>query len=151
MTAQLCEADRSSADLGLAAAGARSSETSGSPRRSGPSRSSAVGRAAAAGHAAPPRSRQQVGEEIRNARQADPFKEKRRKLFPIRLVDFDTLRDWECFDSDSGKDLGVEIREYFIPDFSNWKDHDSFETAFGRLIKDLKATTSTDEKTKGGD
>ena len=58
-----------------------------------------------------------------------------------------TVREWECFDADSGKDLGEEIREYLIPDFSNWKDHDSFETAFGRLIKDLKATTSTDEKT----
>src|SRR5438045_646208 len=34
--------------------------------------------------------------EIRKERKAE-LKEKRRKLFPIRLVDFDTLRDWECF------------------------------------------------------
>jgi hypothetical protein len=33
-----------------------------------------------------------------------------------------------------------EIREYYIPDFTNWKDYDSFEAAFARLIKDLKAT-----------
>jgi hypothetical protein len=26
-----------------------------------------------------------------------------------------------------------------IPDFSNWKDHDSYQTAFQRLVKDLKA------------
>ena len=51
----------------------------------------------------------------------------------------ETLRDWECFDADSGKDLAVELREYFIPDFSNWKDHDPFEAAFARLLKDLRA------------
>ena len=56
-------------------------------------------------------------------------------------MDFDTLRDWTCFDADSGKDLAVEVREYFIPDFSNWKDHDAFEKAFGRLQQDLKAET----------
>ena len=43
-----------------------------------------------------------------------------------------------CFDADTGKDLAVEVREYFTPDFSNWKAHDSFEAAFARLQKDLK-------------
>ncbi len=60
----------------------------------------------------------------------------------MRLVDFETLRDWECFDADSGKDLAVELREYFIPDFSHWKEHDQFEVAFSRLLKDLKADTN---------
>src|SRR6185295_17813316 len=64
--------------------------------------------------------------EIRNARQSE-IRENRRKLFPIRLVDFDTIRKWKCFDADTGKDLAVELREYHIPDFSNWKEHDSFE------------------------
>jgi hypothetical protein len=27
-----------------------------------------------------------------------------------------------------------------IPDFSNWKDHDSFEREFAKLLRDLKAT-----------
>ena len=63
-------------------------------------------------------------------------------LFPVRLVRFERLRDWECFDGDTGKDSVREIREYFIPDFSNWKDHDSFRTAFDRLLKDLKAEAS---------
>jgi hypothetical protein len=79
-----------------------------------------------------------VRDEIRRARRAE-LKENRRKLFPIRLVEFKTLEDWECFDADVGKDSAVEIREYFIPDFSNWKDHDSFEAAFARLLNDLKA------------
>jgi hypothetical protein len=89
-----------------------------------------------------------VRTEIRKARKAE-IKEGRRKLFPIRLVDFETLRDWECFDADSGKDLGVEIRECFIPDFTNWKDHDAFEAAFGRLIKDLQATAAATEEAEG--
>jgi hypothetical protein len=72
--------------------------------------------------------------ELRKARKAERQSGKR-KLFPVRLVDFDTLRDWECFDADGGQDLAVELREYFIPDFSNWKDHD----AFARLLKDLRA------------
>ena len=75
--------------------------------------------------------------ELRKARRAERQSGKR-KLFPLRLVDFETLRDWECFDADSGKDLAVELREYFIPDFSHWKDHDSFETAFARLLQDLR-------------
>ena len=79
--------------------------------------------------------------EIRKAREVEK-KEKRRKLFPIRLTDFATLRDWTCFDADTGKDLAVEVREYFIPDFSNWKDHDAFESAFARLKKDLEAENS---------
>jgi hypothetical protein len=75
--------------------------------------------------------------ELRKARQAERRSE--RKLFPVRLVGMETLRDWECFDADSGKDLAVELREYFIPDFSHWKEHDSFEAAFARLLKDLRA------------
>ena len=35
--------------------------------------------------------------------------------------------------------LAVELREYYIPDFSNWKDHDAFEAEFGKLLRDLKA------------
>jgi uncharacterized protein YjbI with pentapeptide repeats len=80
--------------------------------------------------------------EIRRARKTG-VDEKRQKLFPIRLTDFETIQKWECFDSDTGKDLAVEVREYFIPDFSNWKDHDAFEVAFGRLLKDLRAAETT--------
>ncbi len=76
--------------------------------------------------------------EIRKARKHERQSGKR-KLFPVRLVDFATLRDWECFDADSGKDLAVELREYFIPDFSQWKEHDQFEAAFARLLNDLRA------------
>jgi uncharacterized protein YjbI with pentapeptide repeats len=80
-----------------------------------------------------------VKTEIAKARKREVC-DKRRVLFPIRLAPFETLRHWECFDADSGKDSAREIREYFIPDFSNWKDHDSYQEAFQRLISDLKAS-----------
>jgi hypothetical protein len=32
-----------------------------------------------------------------------------------------------------------EMREYYIPDFTAWKDHDAFEAAVDRLLRDLKA------------
>jgi hypothetical protein len=54
-------------------------------------------------------------------------------------VPLKTIKEWKCFDADFGKDLAVEVREYFIPDFSNWKAHDAFEAAFDRLVNDLKA------------
>jgi hypothetical protein len=36
-----------------------------------------------------------------------------------------------------GKDWAVEVREYYIPDFSDWKDHDAFEAEFAKLQKAL--------------
>ena len=79
-----------------------------------------------------------VKTEIAKARKQE-VREHRRMLFPVRLVSFETLRDWECFDADTGKDSAREIREYFIPDFSDWKNHDNYQQAFDRLLKDLKA------------
>ena len=76
--------------------------------------------------------------ELRKARKAER-KTGQRKLFPVGLVDYPTLQEWECFDADGGQDLAVEVREYYIPDFTNWKDHDKFEAAFDRLLKDLRA------------
>ncbi len=79
-----------------------------------------------------------VKTEIAKARKRE-VNEHRRVLFPVRLVNFESLRDWECFDADAGKDSAREIREYFIPDFSQWKDHDGYRKALQRLIHDLKA------------
>ena len=78
-----------------------------------------------------------VSTEISKARKRER-QEKRRMLFPISLAPFATIRDWECFDADAGKDSARELREYFIPDFSNWQD-DSYARAFARLVRDLKA------------
>lgn len=78
-----------------------------------------------------------VETEIRKAIETEQ-RETRQILFPIRLTDYDTLKNWRCFDAVTGKDLAIEVREYFIPDFSNWKDPDSFEAAFEKLLRDLQ-------------
>jgi uncharacterized protein YjbI with pentapeptide repeats len=80
-----------------------------------------------------------VETEIRRARKVE-LREGRRKLFPIRLVSYEALQEWICIDSTSGEDLAEEVRSYFIPDFSNWKNHDDLERAFARLLADLKAS-----------
>jgi uncharacterized protein YjbI with pentapeptide repeats len=77
-----------------------------------------------------------VKAEIFKARERE-IKEKRRILFPIRLCSFEALRDWKLVDGDTGKDLAREIREYFIPDFSNWTDPAAYKKAFDRLLDDL--------------
>jgi hypothetical protein len=86
-----------------------------------------------------------VNTEIYNARQRE-LKEGRQMLFPVSLAPFEQIRDWKVFDADSGKDMAREIREYYIPDFSNWKDHDSYRKAFNRLLKDLKADRQSNTK-----
>jgi len=80
-----------------------------------------------------------VKTEIAKARQRE-VEEQRQVLFPVRLVPFEAIRGWECFDADTGKDSAREIREYFIPDFSNWKNYDTYQVAFQRLLRDLKPT-----------
>jgi hypothetical protein len=82
-----------------------------------------------------------VKTEIHKARTAE-VGEGKRKLFPIRLVSIDKIKRWQCFDALVGKDSAIEILEYHIPDFSNWKDHDAFEKAFARLLDDLKTNES---------
>jgi hypothetical protein len=82
-----------------------------------------------------------VRTEIANARKRE-LHESRKVLFPIRLVDFHVLSGWECFDADVGKDSAQEIREYFIPDFSNWTDHESYRKAFTSLLRDLRSDSS---------
>ena len=79
-----------------------------------------------------------VKSEIANAREREE-KQKQQMLFPVALAPFEQIRQWKCFDGDAGIDSAREIREYFIPDFSQWKDHDSYRKAFDRLMRDLKA------------
>jgi uncharacterized protein YjbI with pentapeptide repeats len=80
-----------------------------------------------------------VKTEIAKARQRE-MKEGNQVLFPVRLVPLEVLRDWEFFDGDTGKDLAREIREYFIPDFSEWeRDHSAYQREFEKLAAALKA------------
>ena len=76
--------------------------------------------------------------ELRRGRTAE-LAQNRRKLFPIRLMDMRSIEQWECYDRESETDLAAELRAYYIPDFSNWKEHDAFEDAFRKLLNALKA------------
>ena len=73
-----------------------------------------------------------VKTEIANARERET-QEGKQLLFPITLVPFEAIKPWKLFDAAIGIDSARETREYFIPDFSNWKDRDSYQTAFQGL------------------
>jgi len=79
-----------------------------------------------------------VEHEVRRAYKRQQ-REDRRVLFPLRLVRYEALKEWELFSADMGRDLAEDIREYYIPGFSDWKDHDAYQEAFNRLLRDLRA------------
>ena len=73
--------------------------------------------------------------------------QRRKVLFPIALAPFSKIREWKCFDADTGKDSALEIRAYYMPDFNNWRDHESYQRAFEKLLRDLKAEDSATKAT----
>ncbi len=40
-------------------------------------------------------------------------------------------------DADTGVDLAEKVREFHIPDFSNWRQPGGFDRAFADLLRDL--------------
>jgi len=78
-----------------------------------------------------------VQTEIKRARKHE-VKTGERKLFPIRLCNMETLKSWECFDADSGRDIAEEVRGYFIPDFSIWTKPEAFKKEFKKLCDALR-------------
>ena len=79
-----------------------------------------------------------VKTEIREAKKCEE-REKTQKFFPIAIVPYQFIKEWTLFDSDSGVDLAAYIRSYFIPDFSEWKQHGKYQKEFERLLDALKA------------
>lgn len=85
-----------------------------------------------------------VKTEIAKARKRE-VREDQQVLFPISLnVPYHELQEWECFDADTGKGSAREIREYYIPDFTKWKDHDSFQKEFKKLLQAFKKADEAD-------
>lgn len=58
-------------------------------------------------------------------------------LFPISIVNYDTLQKWELFDSDEGHDLAKYIRSYFVPDFTLWQRGENISQEVTKLIQAL--------------
>jgi hypothetical protein len=82
-----------------------------------------------------------VKTEIAKARRREST-QTHKMLFPVRLISYEALQQWECFDADLGKDSAREIREYYIPDFSEWKhNYEHYRSEFEKLLRDLKANT----------
>jgi hypothetical protein len=79
-----------------------------------------------------------VKTEIRTARKRE-LEEGRQVLFPVSIASIDDIKSWECFEADTGRDLAVEVREYFIPDFSDWKNPQKFEAQIEKIIWGLSA------------
>lgn len=75
--------------------------------------------------------------EVLRARKRER-QEHKQILFPIRLMDYNALENWSYLDPETGTDLGAELREYFILDFSDWQDPRSFEESLRRLLRDLQ-------------
>jgi hypothetical protein len=71
-----------------------------------------------------------VREEVESCFERE-HREKSLVLFPVRL-------DKAVMDTDAAWASSIR-RQRHIGDFSEWKDHDSYQKAFDRLLKDLKA------------
>ena len=78
-----------------------------------------------------------IAYEIKKARKREKA-EGRQILFPVRLVDWEAVKRWELFHADTVTDLAEEVRQYFIPDFSDWDNPEEYQKAFDRLLADLK-------------
>lgn len=78
-----------------------------------------------------------VDTEVYKARKREET-EKRRMLFPISLVEHAVIQQWEVFNTDSGQDMAREVRDYYIPDFTDWKNHEAYQKEFDKLLRDLK-------------
>ncbi|HWR15642.1 MAG TPA: restriction endonuclease [Terriglobales bacterium] len=82
-----------------------------------------------------------VQTELANAL-AREHREGGRVLFPVSVVPIDVIREWECFDADSGIDIAKDLRSYHIPDFSNWSDPAEFDREVTRVISALRGGPS---------
>jgi hypothetical protein len=79
-----------------------------------------------------------VKTEIAKARERE-VQEQKRVLFPVLVgMSFQDLRSWEYFDADIGKSSSREIREYYIPDFTNWRSATFYREELAKLLRDLK-------------
>jgi hypothetical protein len=89
--------------------------------------------------------RPEVVEEIIEAIEHEQ-KEGIQKLFPVRLDDYlfteeaDRLAYETLPPRQRRQDWLTYLRDYQVPDFSGWKNHDAYQTEFKRLLRDLKAT-----------
>ena len=83
-------------------------------------------------------SSQWVNSELHRAYQRQR-REKQNILFPISIVSYSKVKEWQSFDADSGKDLAVELREYLIPCIDDWTDDTKFSVFIDSIARGLAA------------
>jgi hypothetical protein len=76
-----------------------------------------------------------VREEVESCLERES-REKRTVLFPVRLADavMDTEEAWAA----------SIRRQRHVGDFRRWKDHDAYQAALERLMRDLKTENSAE-------
>ncbi len=88
-----------------------------------------------------------VAAETKRVREAEK-KEQRRKLFPIRVVDWNTFSGWMTAHGATGSDLGIARTEENVPDFTGWRDQPLFDKAFEMLKQELSGVPAAAETAK---
>jgi hypothetical protein len=58
-----------------------------------------------------------------------------RKLFPIRICGMESVSQWRCVVD--GADLAEDVRRYFIPDFTRWREPEEWGTLLSELSQIL--------------
>jgi hypothetical protein len=79
-----------------------------------------------------------VKSEIALARRIEHGPKRPQLLFPISLVPFEALRQWEFFDADHGEDAAADLRAYLVPDFSQWQNPTHYTALFKKLLSALR-------------
>nr|WP_223294023.1 toll/interleukin-1 receptor domain-containing protein [Pelodictyon phaeoclathratiforme] len=86
-----------------------------------------------------------VKQEITKAKKRED-REGKQVLFPISLIEFGKIQEWEFPDS-KGRDLAEEIRLYYIPSFVGWeKDNEAYTREFGKLLNSFQAERDIEGK-----
>jgi|SRR5580658_2493199 hypothetical protein len=70
------------------------------------------------------------------------FNENRRVIYPVSICSLEELEKWHGIDPHTGRDYAREIRDCFIPNFSNWQDPYSYRQVFSALLRDLQSEVS---------
>lgn len=83
-----------------------------------------------------------VTSELRRA-MARQRTEQRDILFPISLMPYENLRNWQCFDADAGSDIASEIRQYLIPSIHPAASSIEFDDFVDKIVKGLTRDNST--------
>ena len=68
--------------------------------------------------------------------------ENRRIIYPISICPVEELEKWHEIDPHTGRDFAREVRQCFVPNFSNWQDPYSNRQVFDALLRELRSAAS---------